>query len=65
MSGVQLYRNCKNFIGGKINILVPDILISQGSKAHEGVISSEPAYKQIARIHDRIHIARVNSHPTL
>ena len=35
-----LFRNCKEYIGGEIAILEPDILVTQGKKAREAIQQS-------------------------
>jgi hypothetical protein len=71
MSGDVLYRNCRNFLRKEIDILDPDIIISQGQKALDAVasssseISKQVKYQPVVSIHDRIHVIIVNNHPVL
>ncbi len=70
MSGNVLYRNCRNFLHDEIGLLDPDILIAQGSKAHEAIsllftdLSSQEEFKAFKSIHDRVFVYQVN-HPVL
>ena len=51
----QLFKNCKEYLSGEIEILAPDIIITQGKWAKEGVehafsISSEWAREQVVTL---------------
>ena len=51
----QLFKNCKEYLSGEIKILAPDIIITQGKWAKEGVehafsISSEWAREQVVTL---------------
>lgn len=40
----KLFRNCREFIPGEVNILQPEILITQGAEAEESLIGVFPEY---------------------
>ena len=71
MSGPVLYRNCRNYLGGELSILDPDILLTQGIKAQEAIafacreISGLGKYRAITGLDPRIHLLSINDHPVL
>jgi len=71
MSSDTLYKNCRGYIKGEIEILEPDIIVTQGVKAFEAIkynlreVTLQQPYFPITKIHNRIHVFMVNNHPTL
>jgi hypothetical protein len=46
-----LFRNCQKYIGGELDILEPDILVTQGKKAKEAI---QQSYKITESLEDNI-----------
>ncbi|PKO12065.1 MAG: hypothetical protein CVU39_25950 [Chloroflexi bacterium HGW-Chloroflexi-10] len=71
MAPAVLYRNCRHYMHDELEILNPDIIVSQGTRAMDAVhfstenISHISEYQIISKIHERIEIVKINQHPVL
>lgn len=71
MSHNLLYKNCRSFIKGEVEVLDPDVIVGQGENAYTAVLGSFPAlsrddkFTSVTQIHERIHVFLVNQHPVL
>ncbi len=71
MSPGILYKNCRNFIAGELEILSPDVIVGQGSKAQEAVeyssddVSDKSDFETITQIHERIKMIMIKNHTAL
>lgn len=71
MSSKTLYKNCKQFIKGELEILDPEILVAQGGEAEKALDyvlldeSRNPDFSKISQIHERIGVCQINGHPVL
>ena len=71
MSATTLYKNCRSFIRGELEILDPEILVTQGGQADNAIkntfpdISTDADFVSLSQIHERVGLIRINNHPVL
>lgn len=53
-----LFRNCRKYLKGELEILCPDVIVTQGAEAKKAVVSF---YKPLERIDEYASIIRMNS----
>ena len=57
----RLFRNCKQYLQGELNILSPDIIITQGNEAREAISSLRN--KTVESIDDYASVIKINNRP--